>query len=71
LRDELRKMLGQWDTKLALTRKGDQAHLLDMLQSLPPSLQSASPGARHGAQRRRTSRRTMKKAHSRSRRIEQ
>jgi MerR family copper efflux transcriptional regulator len=36
LRSELRKMLERWDAKLALTGKGDQAHLLDMLQTLPP-----------------------------------
>lgn len=39
LRNELRMMLGQWDVKLAATRKGDQAHLLDMLQTLPSSLE--------------------------------
>lgn len=37
LRSELRRMLGQWDVKLAATPKGDQAHLLDMLQTLPSS----------------------------------
>jgi MerR family transcriptional regulator, copper efflux regulator len=35
LRSELRRMIGQWDTKLAVTRKGDRAHLLDMLQAMP------------------------------------
>jgi DNA-binding transcriptional MerR regulator len=40
LRNELRMMLGKWDTKLAVTRKGDQAHLLDMLQTLPSSMGS-------------------------------
>ena len=39
LQSELRMMLGQWDVKLAATRKGDQAHLLDMLQTLPSSLE--------------------------------
>jgi DNA-binding transcriptional MerR regulator len=38
LRNELRMMLRQWDARLAATRKGDQAHLLDMLQTLPSSL---------------------------------
>ena len=38
LRKELRMMLGKWDAKLAVTGKGDQAHLLDMLQALPPSI---------------------------------
>jgi MerR family transcriptional regulator, Zn(II)-responsive regulator of zntA len=38
LRSELRMMLGKWDTRLAVTRKGDQAHLLDMLQTLPSSM---------------------------------
>jgi DNA-binding transcriptional MerR regulator len=33
LRAELRRMLGQWDAKLAVTTKGDRAHLLDMLAS--------------------------------------
>ena len=31
LRNELRAMLRKWDTKLAHTRKGEQARLLDML----------------------------------------
>ena len=31
LRSELRAMLRKWDTKLAHTRKGEQARLLDML----------------------------------------
>lgn len=37
LRSELRRMLGRWDTKLAATRMGDRAHLLDMLRDMPPS----------------------------------
>ncbi|OHD28384.1 MAG: hypothetical protein A2Y38_03825 [Spirochaetes bacterium GWB1_59_5] len=39
LRSELRTMLGQWDLRLAATRKGDPAYLLDMLQSLPSPLE--------------------------------
>ena len=35
LRNELRRMIGRWDTKLAVTRRGDRAHLLDMLQAMP------------------------------------
>jgi DNA-binding transcriptional MerR regulator len=35
LRGELQKMIERWDTKLAVTRKGDQAHLLVMLQTMP------------------------------------
>jgi DNA-binding transcriptional MerR regulator len=46
LRIELRKMLEQWDSRLAHTRQGEQAHLLDMLQVLPPSVNSAPRGAR-------------------------
>ena len=42
LRNELRMMLGKWDTKLAVTKKGDQAHLLDMLQTLPSSMKGRS-----------------------------
>jgi len=71
LRNGLRRMLGQWDTKLALTRKGDQAHLLDMLQALPPALKSASRGTALAVQRRRASRRTVTHARSRSRPVEQ
>jgi DNA-binding transcriptional MerR regulator len=72
LRAELRKMLGQWDAKLALTRKGDPAHLLDMLQTLSPALKSAFRGTALAEQRRRASRRTVTRARSgRSRRVEQ
>lgn len=71
LRSELRKMLGQWDAKLALTRKGDPAHLLDMLQALPPALKSASRGTALAVQRGRASRRTVTHARSRSRRVAQ
>ena len=42
LRNELRKMLERWDTKLALTRKGNQARLLDMLPALSPATKSTS-----------------------------
>jgi len=58
LRSELRRMIGQWDMKLAATRKGDRAHLLDML---------ASPGTIHGTRRKKTSRNAMMFARSRSR----
>ena len=54
LRNELRKMLGAWDTKLAHTRKGEQAHLLDMLPAFASGLKSASSGATFGTQKRRT-----------------
>lgn len=72
LRNELRKMLGRWDAKLALTRKGDPAHLLDMLQTLPPALNSASRGTALAVQRRRASGRRVTHARvRRSRRVEQ
>ena len=69
LRDGLRKMLEQWDTRLAHTRKGDQARLLDMIAALPASSVSTSRGARLGVHRKRISRGTT--AHTRSRRVEQ
>ena len=56
LRNELRRMLDRWDTKLALTRKGSQARLLDMLPSLPPATKSAPPQAALSDRRRRISR---------------
>jgi DNA-binding transcriptional MerR regulator len=59
LRNELRKMLEKWDTKLAHTRNGEQARLLDMLQASAPALKSASSGATLDAQRRRTQRGTI------------
>jgi DNA-binding transcriptional MerR regulator len=67
LRSELRRMIGQWDAKLAVTRKGDQAHLLSMLQAMPPSLRKATHGTINGAQRKRPSRSTTVHARSRSR----
>jgi DNA-binding transcriptional MerR regulator len=57
LRSELRKMIEQWDTRLAATRKGDRAHLLDMLQAMPEIRKS--PG--------RAPRGTLIRARSRSR----
>jgi DNA-binding transcriptional MerR regulator len=67
LRSGLRKMIGHWDTKLAVTRKGDRAHLLDMLQAMSPSLKKESFGTINGARWKRTSRSTMMHARSRSR----
>jgi DNA-binding transcriptional MerR regulator len=69
LRDGLRKMLEQWDTRLAHTRKGHQARLLDMIAALPASSRSSPRGAGLDVQRRRTLRGT--NAHTRSRRVEQ
>jgi DNA-binding transcriptional MerR regulator len=46
LRKELSTMLEQWDARLASTRAGDQARLLDMLQELPSSGKSSSRGGR-------------------------
>jgi DNA-binding transcriptional MerR regulator len=66
LRSGLRKMIGQWDMKLAVTRKGDRAHLLDMLQAMSPSLKKESLGTTD-ARRKRTSRSTKMHARSRSR----
>jgi hypothetical protein len=65
LRNELRKMLAKWDTKLAHTRNGEQARLLDMLPASAPVLKSASYRATLGAQRRRTQRGTMTQTRSR------
>jgi MerR family copper efflux transcriptional regulator len=70
LRNELRAMLARWDTRLSHTRRGQQAYLLDMLQSLPVSLKNESPGPRLAPQARRNRRRRMTTAHSRSGRIE-
>jgi MerR family Zn(II)-responsive transcriptional regulator of zntA len=67
LRITLSKMLEQWDTKLALTRKGDQAHLLDMLQASTPGLKSPSPAAKFGMRRGRTRRGALAQVHSSSR----
>lgn len=58
LRVELRKMIGQWDKRLAVTRKGDRAHLLDMLQTMPQI---------RAVRGKRTSRGTVMYARSRSR----
>ena len=46
LRKELRKMLDQWDSKLAHTRHGEQARLLDMLAASAPGLERAPSRAR-------------------------
>lgn len=65
LRNELRRMLETWDTKLAHTRKGEQAHLLDMLSASAPAYKSATSLAVPGAHRRKTQRATMTQTHSR------
>jgi DNA-binding transcriptional MerR regulator len=59
LRNDLRIMLEQWDAKLAVTMRGDQAHLLDMLQTLPSSPEGTSRGIPLRSRRRRTLKGTM------------
>jgi MerR family copper efflux transcriptional regulator len=65
LRNELRVMLQTWDAKLAGTRKGEQARLLDMLAAPTPALKRASSGVMFGAQRKGMHRRATTRAHSR------
>jgi DNA-binding transcriptional MerR regulator len=48
LRNELRTMLARWDTRLAHTKKGEQAHLLDMLPQLLPASRAGLRGAAQG-----------------------
>ena len=48
LRSTLRRMLEQWDAKLALIRKGEKAHLLDMLPATTPRSKGPSPAATFG-----------------------
>jgi DNA-binding transcriptional MerR regulator len=59
LRNALRKMLEQWDAKLAHTRKGEQAHLLDMLPAFASVVKSISAGAMFSPRKRRTQRRAV------------
>jgi MerR family copper efflux transcriptional regulator len=65
LRNELKTMLEQWDKKLAVTKKGDQARLLDMLQTLPSSREGVSQGMPLRARKRRSSKATVTQARSR------
>ena len=65
LRTELRKMLAEWDTKLAHTRKGEQARLLDMLSPPPSAIIDSSPGKRLAPFARRNRKRIMASARSR------
>ena len=64
LRNELRVMLQTWDAKLAGTKKGEQARLLDMLAVPAPALNRSS-GLTFGAQGKRMHRPAMRRAHSR------
>jgi DNA-binding transcriptional MerR regulator len=67
LRRELRKMLDKWDSRLAHTRQGEQARLLDMLAASAPGLESAPAGARFGTRGKRAPRHTITRARSHSR----
>lgn len=71
LRNELRKMLGQWDSKLAHTRQGQQAHLLDMLAASAPGLERVPSKARFGTRTAKTSREAARNGRSLSRRGEE
>lgn len=66
LRNELRKLLDQWDSKLAHTRHGEQARLLDMLAA-SAGLESSHVGARFSTRGSVTRRRTGTQARSSSR----
>jgi DNA-binding transcriptional MerR regulator len=68
LRKELRTMLDQWDSKLAHTKEGEQAQLLDMLAASASGLESAPPaGTGFGTRGRRASRKGARRARSHSR----
>jgi hypothetical protein len=67
LRKELRKMLDQWDSKLAHTRQGEQARLLDMLADSASRLEGAPTRARFGTRGRKASREVIARARSHSR----
>jgi len=67
LRRELRKMLDQWDSRLAHTRQGEQARLLDMLAASAPRLEGALAGARFSTRGRRAPREAITPARSHSR----
>jgi DNA-binding transcriptional MerR regulator len=67
LRNELCKMLGRWDLKLARTKKGEQAGLLDMLAASAPGLEKAPLRERLGRRGIKTSRLAITHARSRSR----
>ena len=66
LRNELRKMLDRWDSRLAHTRQGEQARLLDMLAAPAPALESGPTGTGFGTQGRRASREAITRARSHS-----
>jgi MerR family copper efflux transcriptional regulator len=67
LRNELRKMLGQWDSRLAQTRQGEPAHLLDMLAASTTGLVKVPSKARFGARGIKAPREAIPHARSRSR----
>ncbi len=69
LRDGLRKMLGKWDSKLAQTRQGEPAHLLDMLAASAPGPQRAPSGARFAARGIKASGPANPRARARSHRV--
>lgn len=53
LKNELQKMVEQWDSKLARTKQGEQAGLLDMLSASAPRPESGASAARFRARVRR------------------
>ena len=67
LRTELRKMLGRWDSRLAQTRQGEQAHLLDMLAPSAPGLEKVPSRARFGTRGIKPSRKAIMLDYARSR----
>jgi DNA-binding transcriptional MerR regulator len=67
LRKELGKMLDKWDSKLARTKQGEQARLLDMLAASAPGLESAPTRTGFGSRGRRASRKVVTSARTHSR----
>lgn len=55
LRDQLRRMLREWDAKLAITPKGKPARLLDSLAQPPPELAGTAAHGQFTSRRRRPS----------------
>ena len=71
LRNELRAMLKKWDTKLAHTRKGEQARLLDMLSASSAALKGPTVGTPPLPGKRSMRREGTTQRHSRWSRIKQ
>ena len=67
LRKELRRMLDQWDSRLAHTKQGERAHLLDMLATSAPGLERAPSRARFGSRGARSSKKAIPRSRSLSR----